>query len=137
LIGGLSVQWLSAKWATTAAPLRWKEDRATRRREYWRRAAAVNQGSGAAAAGEWEILPTEDEHLKALGFAVAALCVGVLVTALSPAAAVAAAVPAKQLYASSVAATLAGLVHKGPKTEAGAFLSWFVPWFFVVAVQKS
>jgi hypothetical protein len=87
------VQWLSAKWATTAALLRWKEDRVTRRREYWRRAAAVNQGSGAAAAGEWEILPTEDEHLKALGFAADALCVGVLVANRSPAAAVAAAVP--------------------------------------------
>ena len=56
LLSGLRDQFLRIKWDTIYAIHRLKEDRSTRRREYWRRIAASNHGDGFDRATKFDLL---------------------------------------------------------------------------------
>jgi len=175
LIKSLRDQFLRVKWDITCEIRRWKDDRTTRRREYWcriagkthgdsiengakidlisslkkwneklsktqreywHRIAATDHGDSIDGGWKFDFLYTKDNLLKALGLATTAAAISIAISTSNQATVVATTVPAKQVLASSVIDTISDFVKTGPQTETGAFLSWFMPWFFVVVVQK-
>jgi len=127
---------IGAKFDLLSSIKKWNEELSMKQSEYWRRIAATDHGDSIDGGRKFDFLYTKDNLLKALGLALTAAAISIAISTSNQATAVATTVPTKQMLASSVTNTISDFVKTGPQTETGAFLSWFVPWFLIVAVQK-